>query len=260
MEMSLLIAWKELVEIVRDRRVILQLVVKSLTVIPVLVYFNSTILVSGPRSIVVMLLMILCQFGLVLTTPIGINMVAGERETGTLETTFLICRSRTAIALGKVAAYTVANCCVVLLMFCSAAIAVYVGGLIINSASVPDTLVAIRLVAAYVLYGVGLIPTASIAVILIGALSKSSKEAIGYANAFHLLVGIAPAVVVGYKEHLGSATVAIPIVNLCEVIQLFVEYKLPFMQAVVVFGVVFVIDAIGLLFLVRRLFKYELVN
>lgn len=260
MEMSVLIAWKELLEIARDRRVIRQVVVASLTVVPIVAYFSSTILVSSPRSIVVIFLMFICQYGLILTTPTGINMIAGEREAGTLETTFLICKSRVAIALGKVAAFTVANCCVALLLFCSAAIGVSASRLIINSSSGLDALGAIRMAAAYLLYGIGIIPMASIAIVLIGALSKSSKEAFGYANAFHLLVGIGPIAAAHFTEQLGSAAVAIPIVNLLEVLQLFVEYKLPAMQAALVFVALFVIDATGLLFLVRLLLKDELLN
>lgn len=210
----LVICVKELTEITRDRRSLLQPFLVLSISCPVIAYF---LLIFG-KQMASDLWIIWCQFfasvPLFLNVPIGTSLTTGEKERKMMETTLTLCVSRRDLIFGKYITIMLTNFILAGFMFLCAVIACFATSYFFPSKapSFSDQMF-LKLAICYCTYSTVYIIYFSAMILTVGLFARNTKEATGLSNALFLIVAALPVLGTVLKLKLTHLTIFLPIVN-----------------------------------------------
>lgn len=210
---AIIICQKELTEILRDKRSLLQLFGVPLLACPITAYFWFILKIQSNPDLWIMWCQFFAAVPLFLIMAIGISITTGEKERNTMETSLTACISRKQLIAGKYLSLALINLALTVAMFFSICIGYYVSKLFPQEQEPVVSSLFQKLAICYWIYSGMYILLFSSFIILIGLFARNTKEATGLASALFVLVAFFPAIAIGFGLKLTWVTIFLPVLN-----------------------------------------------
>jgi sodium transport system permease protein len=210
----LIICQKEVSEIFRDKRLLLQVFGLPLACCPVIAYFWFVLGKQATPDVWIIWCQFFAVFPLFLNVPTGVSLTTGEKERGTIETTLTLCASRKELIFGKYLAIMLTSLASAAAMFLSVVVACFVASYLFHDqVASPTGRLFQKLAICYGVYSGIYITWFSSMMLVIGLFARNTREATGLSNAL-LMVSVAlPAIGTILELKTTCFTILLPIAN-----------------------------------------------